>query len=463
MGRLGVAIVAIALLSGGCAGGSGERTVLVDYSYDEFATFFAHNFPTQVTVAQGDTVVFKQTWTGEPHTVSGGKIADRVLTDGARWLRFFEAYDGLRARGVALPDSQSAEGPNPPKATWAEILKTAEGAEQSPLRTQFFDSYEQLVKENAPLPDRAKAAGVTFVKVVQDVDKATNKLFDKLLFAYDEEAGTYRQSVAQPCFLKEGLPPEKPAIPCAKSSRVQPVFDGTHNFYSSGIIPYQGAQGNTYTVKLSPNIKPGKYYFYCAVHGPGQRTELTVKPKGTKVPSQAEMSKRADDEIRTLAKPLVERFRDAQDGKVEIDGRTVEGPFAGLSAAEESSINEFIPKTVRTKVGQKVTWKISGADHSISFDVPKYFPIIRFAKDGTVSHNPLLDKPAGGSPKIPEGKEGEIPRVDGGTYSGSGFFSSSVFGGQPYAEYSLRFAKPGTYRLACLIHPPMVGTVVVTI
>jgi hypothetical protein len=121
-GRLFVAIIAIALLSGGCADGSNQRTILVDYKHDEFATFFAHNFPTKVTVAQGDTVVFKQTWTGEPHTVSGGKIADRVLTNGLPWLRFFEAYDGLRARGVALPDNGAVFGPNPPKETWADVL-----------------------------------------------------------------------------------------------------------------------------------------------------------------------------------------------------------------------------------------------------------------------------------------------------------------------------------------------------
>jgi len=31
-----------------------------------------------------------------------------------------------------------------------------------------------------------------------------------------------------------------------------------------------------------------------------------------------------------------------------------------------------------------------------------------------------------------------------------------------YVKYTLRFSTPGTYRYACLIHPPMVGTVTVT-
>src|SRR5439155_22763911 len=155
-------------------------------------------------------------------------------------------------------------------------------------------------------------------------------------------------------------------------------------------------------------------------------------------------------------------FRDPRNAPIEIAGKNVRAPFAGLPAEVEGSINEFVPKTIHAKVGEKVTWKIVAADHSISFGVPNYFPIISFAKDGTISINPQVTTPAGGSPKIPEGKQGEVLRVDGGTYGGTGFFSSSVFGGDPYAEYSLRFSKPGTYRLACLIHPPMIGHVTVT-
>jgi plastocyanin len=29
-------------------------------------------------------------------------------------------------------------------------------------------------------------------------------------------------------------------------------------------------------------------------------------------------------------------------------------------------------------------------------------------------------------------------------------------------DYTLRFSEPGSYQFACLIHPPMVGTVNVT-
>jgi hypothetical protein len=97
--------------------------------------------------------------------------------------------------------------------------------------------------------------------------------------------------------------------------------------------------------------------------------------------------------------------------------------------------------------------------------VPKYVPVLTFEKDGTVKRNPRLDPPAGGAKKFKdpsEGPPGEEPIVfDGGTYDGTGFWSSGSLGAEPWLEYTMRISKPGTYRYACLIHPPMVATVVV--
>jgi plastocyanin len=76
--------------------------------------------------------------------------------------------------------------------------------------------------------------------------------------------------------------------------------------------------------------------------------------------------------------------------------------------------------------------------------------------------NPTLNAPAGGAPKVPNQQGPGIVKVDGGTYSGSGFWSSGVISADPYLEYTLRIAKPGTYDYACLLHPPMVGKVVVS-
>ena len=87
---------------------------------------------------------------------------------------------------------------------------------------------------------------------------------------------------------------------------------------------------------------------------------------------------------------------------------------------------------------------------------------LEFLKDGTVRFNPKLEPPAGGAKKLPEQQGRGIVKFDGGTYGGTGFWSSGLIGAEPYLEYTMRIGKPGSYRVACLIHPAMVGTVVVT-
>jgi plastocyanin len=51
--------------------------------------------------------------------------------------------------------------------------------------------------------------------------------------------------------------------------------------------------------------------------------------------------------------------------------------------------------------------------------------------------------------------------VDAGTYDGEGYWSSGVLWSAQYVELTVRFSEPGFYPYACLIHPPMVGTVAV--
>jgi plastocyanin len=399
--RLAALAAVFMLAAGACLGGAGpdERTVLVDYSHDEFASFFLRFYPSFLTVGQGDTLVFKQTWTGEPHTVTAGKILGKV--------------------------------------------------------SKVFHPYLEALSQGKPLP----------MEEPKDLEKEERKLPN----AFIEEANL-NQVAAQPCYIKSGSPPKPGSKPCA--NRKQPAtFDGTYDYYNSGIIPYQGPQGNTFTVKLADDIKPGKYFFMCSVHGVIQSSEVTVKPKGSDIPSQEEVSKQARVEINQDARLLIKDYNAARKGRVTFpvpDGKpvTVRGAFAGVSDPQSffGAINEFVPRRMTVKAGQKITWNMFGG-HTISFAVPEYFPIIRVAKNGTVGFNPKLYPPAGGAPKpkLPKESEGP-PSVDGGTYDGRGFWSSGLVEGFefPYVRYSMRISRPGTYRYACLVHPPMVGTLTVT-
>lgn len=402
-------VAAVYMAAAGCAGflggGAQPTTVLVDFSHDEFASFFVRYFPDRVTVRQGDELVFKQTWTGEPHTVTGGTLADKV------------------------------------------------GKVMAP--------YFENIRKGEPLP--------------QDEPKDVAEATEKVGSAFGEE-DSFNQTMAQPCYTG-AKDTRKEAKPC--ENQEQPLFNGKQAIYNSGIIPYEGAQGNEYRVNLSEDIEPATYFFYCVVHGSLQGTEVVVKSKDADVPSPAEVGRQARQEIDKLAAPLRKIFEDAkQDNKVTLkdpesgDRITIEGNFAGLFAPELfpvwHGINEFVPKRITAKVGEKITWNLLNF-HTITFGVPEYFPIITFEKDGNVKRNSKLDPHAGGAkefdpPEEERYKEGSLEPVkfDGGTYDGTGFWSSGTMDAEPYLEYSMTITRPGTYKYACLVHPPMVGTVEVT-
>jgi plastocyanin len=418
---------AFALVLPSCARGAGgaqTRTVLVDFSHDEFASFFLEYFPRQITVRPGDTVDFKQTWTGEPHSVTMGTLVD-------------EAINTLKPA----------------------IQRFREGASEEQVSEEFPELEARFEELFAPLPSMAK----------------------------EGEGYEAAQNGAQPCYLNEGTAPTDPDTPCTEEQQKQPAFNGRQSYYNSGYIHYAGPQGNKFTVKLADDIAPATYNYYCNLHGPLMSGEIVVAAKGSGIPSQSEVNRQTRDEIEKMAAPLREEYQKAQQGRLEVpeefrplasglgalkDGRFFSGNLAGVVPEPEEGgfvnggIFDFVPKTVRAKAGEKVSWLVIGP-HTISFNVPRFFPVIDVKSDGTVETNPKINEPAGGSPPLPEQPEGaegppEPLVIDGGSWGGSGFFSSGFIEGFPLAVYSLTFTRPGSYRYACLIHPKMVGTVEVS-
>lgn len=399
---------------GGDDSGPQERTVRVDYSHDEFASYFLEYFPREVTLRPGDTAVFKQTWTGEPHSVTMGTLVDDLM-------ELVEPYiQANRVEGEPIPDEEPAE--------------VAEASE--PLPWMFGESIEQVA-----------------------------------------------QNGAQPCYLDSGTPPTDPNTPCEK--KAQPDFNGRQSFYNSGFIPYEGPRGNEFRVPLSDDIEPGTYFYYCNYHGPLMSGKIKVVGEAASIPSQGEVNRQARDEIERMAAPLREQIEKFEKGTLEVppdmapafrnagflrpDTNRFQGNLSGLYAEDESimaGINEFLPRTMTVEVGETVKWANLGM-HTVSFNVPEYFPVISVEEDGRVVYNPQVIAPAGGVPDHPgpfnfEGPPPEEPlMIDGGTWDGEGFYSTGLIGWAPYVVFEMEFSKKGTYKYACLIHPPMVGTITV--
>jgi plastocyanin len=390
---LGVVVVALATGLVGCVPSQSEVTVLVDYSHDEFATQFMRYFPDRTQVHPGDTVTFRQTWTGEPHTVTLGTLVDDVL----------EVTKPLVEEYGHLPEAEI-----PP-----EVME------------RYFEAESSL-----PL----------------------------FWTEETEQTGAVPQTMAQPCLIEQGAVPDD-GRPC--EVRDLPPFDGTQAYYNSGIIPFEGPGGNRFDLKLAEDIAPGEYHFYCAVHGSIHSGTLEVVPPEQPIPEPGQINARTREQVKETVAPFERVYAVArEEGRFVHAGETHTTYFSGLVHEQvHGLLNEFIPRTIDVGVGEPVTWRMFGP-HSISFDVPEYFPIVEFLDDGTVRFNEQLEPPAGGAPEVPDDRDPAEPLVvDGGTYEGSGFWSSGVLWSDAYVEYTLRFSEPGTYRYACLIHPPMVGDI----
>lgn len=417
MRKLGV-LLTMALVAASCGGaedsGPQTRTVRVDYASDEFASALLSYFPIKVSLRPGDSVVFKQTWTGEPHTVTMGTMVDKA----------FKVFDPLVER---------------------------------------FRQGEEVSEQEVETP------------AVREVSEPLPEFFTG-------NEGEVAQNGAQPCYLETGAPPQDPKQPCEQ--RPQPDFNGRQSYFNSGFIPYGGPKGNEFTIKLAKDIKPGTYTYYCNVHGPPMYGRIEVKRPGSSIPSEEEVNQQAFKEIEEQAAPLRKALETTKrTRRFSQEGVTARGNIAGLFVPKVfGGLNEFVPRQIRARVGQKVTWSVIGF-HTISFDVPPYLPIFTINKDGTVALNKKVNEPAGGAPEPPadpheeappedgsppEGDAAPEPRptepkeIDAGSWDGSGFWSSGTVAADPYLKYSVTITKPGTYDYACLIHPKMVGTITVT-
>ncbi len=273
------------------------------------------------------------------------------------------------------------------------------------------------------------------------------------------------QDAAQPCYVKtmDELPLDHSA--CKKADQVQPSFDGTYAYYSSGLILAEGDNANRFDVPIAKDAKDGTYFYYCNLHGLTMSGFVTVS-KTAKMQPQRTINRIGREEAKAVAAPLLAEYRKERNGTSIYTGYLA-GSGDPSTQGIAAEINEFTPETIKATIGEKVTWTFVG-NHSISFNVPAFSPIFSKNDAGDVVATEGTNKPAGGWPGVPAdhkaypGISNSRVQLDAGAFDGSGGLKSSGIGFNTGDQYSVTFTKKGNYPYACLIHPGMIGKVVVS-
>ena len=194
--------------------------------------------------------------------------------------------------------------------------------------------------------------------------------------------------------------------------------------------------------------KAGTYKYFCDVH-PGMIGYITVKPKSAAVPSaQANAAARLAQlttDIRGAVKAVV---------KTKVKANNVSIGAAGKDNVE---VLAMFPQTLHVHPGTTVSFAMAtrtGETHTATFGPLAYL-------------NPLANSIGGPTPvatavypSSPPGTALAVPGTHGNGFANSGALDRNSHSPLP-AGAKFTFTAPGTYRYQCLIHPFMVGKIVV--
>lgn len=324
-----------------------------------------------------------------------------------------------------------------------------------PHTVTFGSSIDKLMTIYNSLSDEEKNSDAPPPQEVQDL-KVPFVFPDDADFS-DLSAVKLNQSATQPCFLAAGqFAPG--ADPCPKATA--PQFDGTQPFYNSGILK----DDEVFDVQLADGLPPGVYQYICLFHGPEMGGQITVAGTGAQSAAdvQAAGDKQLADEV-AIIKPEVTKAQAAT-----TPGEVKAG--VGSEQVQSAIANLFAPKEISVPVGGSVTWNLSF--HTVSFNAPEDArPAFVQGSDGSWKFNAKALTPVGYTPPAPpdDSSGGGGPpssdeppppvNVDGGTWDGTGFFSSGSIDSPGDVFFKLTFSKAGTYKYLCLIHTDMEGTV----
>jgi plastocyanin len=229
-------------------------------------------------------------------------------------------------------------------------------------------------------------------------------------------------------------------------------------------VTYTGAKGVQSGLPLSNRPKPmtvkfpksGTYTYYCDVHA-GMKGRVRVLAKSKRIPS-------AKTDKKTVAAQVARAIRLANSLQTPtLPANTVTVGNAGAHGVE---VFKFLPESLTVPVGATVKFIMSPKTYEIHTATagpgnPESEPNSYLGTLAKSFEAPVIDPAAVYASDPPTAGPAKLTP----TLHGNGFWNSGVLdvlsSTQPPSSSSVTFAAAGTYKLYCLVHPFMVGTVVV--
>lgn len=320
-----------------------------------------------------------------------------------------------------------------------------------PHSITFGKTIDEAIKLVQSVPPEVQQSDGPPPEEYADEFARVDEIFGSLPAMLPEGPGDANQISVNPCFVTTGDLPTDATQPCEEQEPAP--FTGTETFYNSGFLP----DGETFEMTLADDIEPGTYVGFCILHFTEMTSEIEVVPADEDIPDAEAVAEEGQEELDEWASALAGAVEEAE-------GSAVDGQVqAGLGDEEypKALATQFVPGDAEIAAGESVTWNVVGP-HTISFNAPESARTLMTKDDAGQFHlSEEAVSPAGYEPPPPpEGEpEGPPPTVDGGSWDGTGFFSSGILFDQPF---KLMFATAGSYEYVCLIHPEMEGTITVS-
>ena len=305
----------------------------------------------------------------------------------------------------------------------------------------------------------------------------------------DDEAGEINDN-----FAKIDAPSD---ASCGKTGEPACEYTGNGFVYSGTVFGEEPGEGQpfpeTMTFATTIDAQPGTRIWVVNLVFPGERMKIQVVPNNEPATTQADI-----DTARAAQLAEDQEWADATHAKMKAkrtshvaqDGTRVWDAWAGFDN-QHASLNQFYPRKLKVKKGQRVRWHFSqtlNQIHTVSMPIPAIFdqsPDLFGTFECDSPNAPDQPAPTPPSdqeePQCPEGTTLEfefaefLTGLGNGTWTGNHDIEHSGFRGSDLQHFSppLQYKSPFTVKMnkatpkspmsyLCFIHESMFGTVKVT-